>query len=37
MKKRLKKILVNELLIIAAGLIAFAAYANKDAILDRIK
>ncbi len=37
MKKRLKKILVNELLIIAAGLIAYVAYVNKDAILDRIK
>ena len=37
MKKWLKRILVNELLIIAAGLIAYAAYVNKDAILDRVK
>ena len=37
MKKRLKKKLVNELLIMAAGLIANAAYVNKDAILNKIK
>ena len=37
MKKRLKKVLIRELLIIVAGLTAYAVYVNKDAILEKIK
>ena len=37
MKKRLKKILMKELLIIIAGLTAYAVYVNKDTIIDKIK
>lgn len=37
MKKRLKKILMKELLIVAAGLTAYAVYVNKDTILEKIK
>jgi len=37
MKKILKKILVNELLIMVLGLAAYAAYVHKDAILEKIR
>lgn len=37
MKRRLKKILVKELLIMVVGVAAYACYANKDAILEKIK
>jgi len=37
MKKRLKKILMKELLIIVVGLTAYAAYVNKDTLLEKIK
>lgn len=37
MKKRLKKIPMKELLIILAGLTAYAAYVNRDAILEKIR
>ena len=37
MKKRLKKVLMKELLIIVAGLAAYVAYVNKDAIMQKIR
>jgi hypothetical protein len=37
MKKRLKKILMKELLIIIAGLTAYAVYVNRDTILEKFK
>ena len=36
MKKRLKKALLKELLIMAAGLAAYAISVNKDKILEKI-
>ena len=37
MKKRLKKVLMKELLIIVAGVAVYAAYVNEDAIMQKIK
>ena len=37
MKKRIRKLLMKELLIIVAGLTAYAVYVNKDAIMAKLK
>lgn len=37
MKRRLKKILMKELLIIITGLTAYAVYVNKDMIIKKIR
>ena len=37
MKNRLKKVLLKELIIIVAGLSAYAVYVNKDKILEKIQ
>ena len=36
MKKRVKKVLLKELVIIVVGLAAYAVYVNKDKILEKI-